>query len=139
MLGVETGTAASAGLGEAASVAFGIGALGDSTSFLLGASGNRAGNGLERAARFFCVLARLRGIRRGRGVHYDWKFNDECGATFRAIEAEDVAVVILNDAVANTEAEARAFADRFRGEERVKDMLRGGHTWPRVRKIHDHL
>ena len=62
----------------------------------------------------------FRGFEPGFIVHEDGQFDDESGAAFGAVEALDAPSMLLDDAIADAEAEAGAFADRLGGEERVK-------------------
>src|SRR5580704_9607610 len=54
----------------------------------------------------------------------DWELHYERGTAFRAVEALDAAAMLLHDAVADAQAQAGAFADRFSGEERIEHLLR---------------
>src|SRR5579863_2121398 len=59
-------------------------------------------------------------------------------ATLRAVEAENLPAMLLNNAVANTQAEACAFADGLGGVERVKDTIGLAQARTGIGKIEDH-
>src|SRR5437762_3055564 len=53
-----------------------------------------------------------------------WQADEEHRATIRIVAASDLAVVVVDDAVAGGESKAGALADRLRGVKRVEDTLR---------------
>lgn len=52
------------------------------------------------------------------------QYEHEQGATLRFVSAGDEALVILHHAIDGTQSQARAFADRLRGVERIEHSIR---------------
>src|SRR5580704_8676997 len=69
--------------------------------------------------------------------HHRRQFQTESATAFGAVEAENIAAMLLHHAVADTEAEAGALAHGFGGVERIEDFVRLLHPRAGVGKFDD--
>src|SRR5713226_1264387 len=76
---------------------------------------------------------------RWKSGHDRGQLNTEDGSTFLPVVGENFSAVLLNDAEANAEAQARALANRFRRIEWIENALRVLETGTGVGEQNDHV